>query len=131
MVGDVKVTDTGSLDLTYSLGDDYGVVAAYGRILPEALLMIPRFGMINVHASLLPAWRGAAPVHRAVIAGDTVTGVTIMRVVQELDAGPMLARVTVPVGPDATSPEVETILADRGAALLLDVVEQFAAGAVV
>ena len=110
---------------------DLGVVAAYGRILPDALLATPRLGMINVHASLLPAWRGAAPVHRAVIAGDSVTGVTIMRVVPELDAGPMLARVTVPIGPDATSPEIEALLAERGAALLLDVVEQLAAGAAV
>src|SRR4051812_2058832 len=126
-----KLRDEAFLSTIRELGADLGVVAAYGRILPDALLTIPRLGMINVHASLLPAWRGAAPVHRAVIAGDTVTGVTIMRVVQELDAGPMLARVTVPIGPDATSPEIEAILADRGAALLLDVVEQFAAGAVV
>jgi methionyl-tRNA formyltransferase len=126
-----KLREDTFLATVAELRADLGVVAAYGRILPDALLAIPRLGMINVHASLLPAWRGAAPVHRAVIAGDSVTGVTIMRVVQELDAGPMLARVTVPIGPDATSPEIETILADRGAALLLDVVEQFAAGAVV
>ena len=72
---------------------DLGVVAAYGRILPDALLAVPRLGMINVHASLLPKYRGAAPIHRAVMAGDEVTGVTIMRVVAELDAGPMLATV--------------------------------------
>jgi methionyl-tRNA formyltransferase len=110
---------------------DLGVVAAYGRILPDALLGIPRFGMINVHASLLPAYRGAAPIHRAVIAGETVTGVTIMRVVSELDAGPMIARATVPIGPDDTSVDVEAQLAEHGAALLLDVVEQFAKGEVV
>ena len=125
----LKLRDEGFLSSIAELRADLGVVAAYGRILPEALLAIPPLGMINVHASLLPAYRGAAPVHRAVIAGETLTGVTIMRVVHELDAGPMLARVTVPIGPDATSSEVEGDLAQRGAALLLEVVEQLAAGA--
>jgi len=126
-----KLRDEEFLTTIAGFRADLGVVAAYGRILPDALLATPRLGMINVHASLLPAWRGAAPVHRAVIAGDSVTGVTIMRVVPELDGGPMLARVTVPIGPDATSPEIEALLAERGAALLLDVVEQLAAGAAV
>ncbi len=125
----LKLRDEVFLVSIAELRADLGVVAAYGRILPDALLVIPRLGMINVHASLLPTYRGAAPVHRAVIAGETVTGVTIMRVVRELDAGPMLARVTVPIDPDATSPEVEGDLAQRGAALLLDVVEQLAGGA--
>lgn len=111
-----------------ALAPDLGVVAAYGRLLPEALLRIPRLGMINVHASLLPRWRGAAPVHRAVMAGDAETGVTIMRVVRELDAGPTFAAVTRPIGPDETSPEVERSLAQLGAALLVDVVDRIAAG---
>ena len=72
------------------LGADIGVVAAYGRIIPDAVLALPRLGMINILASLLPAYRGAAPVHRAVINGDQETGVTIMRVVMALDAGPRL-----------------------------------------
>ena len=107
---------------------DLGVVAAYGRIIPEHLLTIPRFGMINVHASLLPKYRGAAPVHRAVISGDDRTGVTIMRVVKELDAGGMFAKVIRPIGPDETSDVVETALADMGADLLFTVVEQIASG---
>ena len=107
---------------------DLGVVAAYGRIIPEHLLTIPRFGMINVHASLLPKYRGAAPVHRAVINGDSQTGVTIMRVVKELDAGGMLAKVRRPIAPDETSDVVETALADRGAELLVTVVDQLASG---
>jgi methionyl-tRNA formyltransferase len=111
-----------------SLSPDLGVVAAYGRILPEALLRIPRLGMINVHASLLPKYRGAAPVHRAVIAGETETGITIMRVVQELDAGPMLATARRPVGPDETSADVERDLAVLGAALAVEVVNRLAAG---
>jgi methionyl-tRNA formyltransferase len=111
-----------------ALHSDLGVVAAYGKILPDALLRIPRLGMINVHGSILPAYRGAAPVHRAVIAGDTETGVTIMRVVRELDAGPMLAVARRSIGPDETSAEVEHALADLGAALLVDVVDQIGAG---
>jgi len=107
---------------------DLGVVAAYGRIIPEQLLAIPRFGMINVHASLLPKYRGAAPVHRAVINGESQTGVTIMRVVKELDAGAMLAKVTRPIGPDETSDVVETALADMGAELLVTVVDQLVSG---
>jgi len=107
---------------------DLGVVAAYGRILPDALLRIPRFGMINVHASLLPAYRGAAPVHRAVIAGERETGVSIMRVVTSLDAGPVFATVSTPIDDNETSPEVEARLAELGATLLVDVVEHLAAG---
>ena len=76
---------------------DIGVVAAYGKILTDATLAIPRLGMVNVHASLLPRYRGAAPVHRAVIAGERETGVTIMRVVKALDAGAMLAKVSQPI----------------------------------
>jgi methionyl-tRNA formyltransferase len=109
---------------------DLGVVAAYGKIIPEEVLNLPRFGMINVHASLLPKYRGAAPVHRAVIDGEAETGVTIMRVEKMLDAGPMLAKVTRPIGPDETSDVVERDLADLGAPLLVDVVEQIAAGTV-
>src|SRR6185369_11045121 len=109
-------------------GADLGVVAAYGRIIPEQLLTIPRLGMINVHASLLPKYRGAAPVHRAVINGDSQTGVTIMRVVKELDAGSMFAQVTRPIGSDETSDVVESALADMGAELLVTVVEQLGSG---
>lgn len=123
-----KLGDETLLDDMRALHADLGVVAAYGRILPEALLEIPRLGMINVHASLLPRYRGAAPVHRAVIAGDAETGVTIMRVVRELDAGAMMAVTRRPIGPNETSPEVERDLAKLGAALLLDVVEQLADG---
>ena len=107
---------------------DIGVVAAYGRIIPAHLLTIPRLGMINVHASLLPMYRGAAPVHRAVMNGDAKTGVTIMRVVKELDAGPTFAKVTRPIGPDETSDVVEDALAGLGAQLLIDVLDQLAAG---
>jgi methionyl-tRNA formyltransferase len=124
-----KLRDPGFLQQIAALRPDLGVVAAYGRLLPDDLLKIPRLGMINVHASILPRWRGAAPVHRAVIAGDTETGVTIMRVVKELDAGGMFATATRAINPDETSVGVERDLADLGAELLLDVVRQLAAGA--
>lgn len=111
-----------------ALGADIGVVVAYGRILPQALLDIPRMGLINVHASLLPRWRGAAPIHRAVIAGDAVTGVTIMRVVLALDAGPMLSTVETLIDAADTSETLELRLADAGAALLVETLDRMASG---
>jgi methionyl-tRNA formyltransferase len=111
-----------------ALRADLGVVAAYGKLLPDSLLALPRLGMINVHGSILPRWRGAAPVHRAVIAGDAETGVTIMRVVRELDAGAMFSIVRRPIGIDDTSIEVERDLAEMGADLLLETVDALAAG---
>jgi methionyl-tRNA formyltransferase len=115
-------------DVFVSHAADLGVVAAYGKILPEWLLQAPPLGMINVHASLLPKYRGAAPVHRAVIAGETETGVTIMRVVKALDAGPMLARAVRPIALDDTSDAVEQDLAILGARLLVDTLGPLAAG---
>jgi methionyl-tRNA formyltransferase len=111
-----------------ALNADIGVVAAYGRILSEAVLAVPPLGMINVHASLLPRHRGAAPVHRAIIAGDSVTGVTIMRVVKALDAGPMMAEVRRGIGPNETSEEVEHDLSVLGAGLLVSTLDAIAAG---
>jgi methionyl-tRNA formyltransferase len=107
---------------------ELGVVAAYGKLIPLEMLQLPRLGMINVHASLLPKYRGAAPVHRAVINGESETGVTIMRMVVALDAGAMLAKVTRPIGPDETSDVVERDLARLGVAALLQVIEQLARG---
>ncbi len=109
---------------------DVAVVAAYGRILPAVLLTVPRLGFINVHGSLLPRWRGAAPVHRAILAGDVETGVTIMRVVPALDAGPMLAKRAVPIPPDETSEMLERRLAGLGAELLVQILNEMSAGPV-
>jgi methionyl-tRNA formyltransferase len=117
-----------ALDAIRAFAPDLGVVAAYGKILPQALLDIPGLGLLNVHASLLPAYRGAAPVHRAVMAGERVTGVTIMRVVLALDAGPTLSAHERPIDPDETSEDVERDLARVGAPLLLSAVEALAAG---
>ena len=132
--GDLPVLQPASLrDATVDawlsdLRPDLGVVAAYGKLLPERLLTIPRLGVVNVHASLLPRYRGAAPVHRAVMAGERETGVTIMRVVRELDAGAMFAKCSRAIGADETSDSVERALAGIGAELLVSVVDQLAAG---
>jgi methionyl-tRNA formyltransferase len=126
-----RLRDDEFLATIASYQPDLGVVAAYGRILPDGLLKIPRLGMINVHGSLLPKYRGAAPVHRAVMAGEGITGVTIMRVVAALDAGPMLASATRPIDPDETSVDVERDLAELGAAALVAVVNQMSKGPVV
>jgi methionyl-tRNA formyltransferase len=120
--------DASFIDAVRTWAPDIGVVAAYGQILPQALLDVPRLGMINVHASLLPRYRGASPIHRAVMAGDAVTGVTIMRVVRALDAGPAFSSVERPIGPDETTEDVETDLARLGARLLVDVLERIATG---
>jgi methionyl-tRNA formyltransferase len=123
-----RLKDAEFLHAFAALSADLGVVAAYGKILPEDVLRIPRFGLINVHASLLPRWRGAAPIERAVMAGDTETGVTIMRVVRALDAGPTFASVVRPIDPDETASEVERDLASAGANLLVEVVDRLEEG---
>jgi len=125
-----RLRDSGFLDELRNLSPDLGVVAAYGKILPPDVLSLPRLGLINVHASLLPRWRGAAPIHRAILAGDTVTGVTIMRVVQALDAGPMLRVVETPIDPNETSASVESRLASLGADLLVNVIDDMEHGPV-
>ena len=97
------------------------VVVAYGQILPPELLEIPPLGVLNVHASLLPRHRGAAPIARAILAGDAVTGVTIMRMDSELDHGPVLATRKLPIGSGSTAVELTTELARMGAELLVEV----------
>lgn len=109
---------------------DLAVVAAYGKLLPAWLLSKPRLGFINVHASLLPKYRGASPVHHAVMAGDAQTGVTIMRVIEALDAGPMLAQRQLAIGHDDTAAEIEAALATLGAALAIETIDRMAAGRV-
>jgi methionyl-tRNA formyltransferase len=121
---------TAALDELRHFRPDIGVVAAYGKILPQLLLEIPALGLINVHASLLPRWRGAAPIHRAILAGDAATGVTIMRVVFALDAGPMLIRDVIPIEPNISSDALEVRLADVGASLLVETIDQIETGRV-
>jgi methionyl-tRNA formyltransferase len=102
-----------------ALGLDAAVVAAYGLILPPALLEAPVRGCLNIHASLLPRWRGAAPIQAAVLAGDAETGITIMQMDAGLDTGPMLLRQAVPIPPGATSASLHDMLAELGAQLIL------------
>lgn len=123
-----RLRDPAVLEAVRAWQPDLGVVAAYGKLVPDELLAVPRYGMINVHASLLPKYRGAAPIQRAVIDGERETGVTIMRMVTLLDAGGMFAKAVRPIGLDDTSEEVERDLAELGSALLVDVVEAIAAG---
>lgn len=104
-----------------ALTPDAGIVVAYGKILPANLLSIPRHGFINVHASILPKYRGAAPIQRAIEHGETTTGVTIMRVDEELDHGAMLAIETTEIGPDERTPSLASRLSSIGAEALLRV----------
>lgn len=102
-----------------TLGLDVAVVAAYGLILPKPMLEAPRLGCLNIHASLLPRWRGAGPIQAAILAGDTETGITIMQMEEGLDTGPMLLAEATPIGPRATTPELHDALAAIGARLIL------------
>ena len=102
---------------------DVLVVAAYGLLLPPKALEHPRLGCVNVHASLLPRWRGAAPVERAIIAGDEETGISIMRMDAGLDTGPVFRRARVPIGPRTTGEALESGLSELGAKVLLEVLE--------
>jgi len=107
-----------------ALGLDAAVVVAYGLILPKPMLDAPRRGCLNIHASLLPRWRGAAPIHAAVLAGDAETGITIMRMDEGLDTGPMLLREATPIGRRETTAEVHDRLSEMGARLVLRALEE-------
>jgi methionyl-tRNA formyltransferase len=107
---------------------DVAVVAAYGLILPRAILAMPRLGCINIHGSLLPRWRGAAPIQRAIMAGDKETGITIMEMEAGLDTGPMLLKGAVPIDDRTTAGELHDTLADVGADLIVKALARLAAG---
>ena len=111
-----------------ALAPDLGVIVAYGGLVREPLLSTPRLGWINLHFSLLPRWRGAAPVQRAIIAGDEITGATVFQLVPELDAGDVFGRMTEPIGAHQTAGRLLESLADSGAELLLRVVDALADG---
>jgi len=108
-----------------ALDADIAVVAAYGLILPQAVLDAPRLGCLNIHASILPRWRGAAPIQRAILAGDPTTGITIMQMEVGLDTGPMLATLRTPID-RKTAGELTAELADRGAQLLIGTLRDLA-----
>jgi methionyl-tRNA formyltransferase len=111
-----------------ALGADAAVVIAYGLILPRSVLDAPPLGCFNVHASRLPRWRGAAPVQRAIMAGDTETAVMVMKMEQGLDTGPVGATAVVPISPDVTAGELHDVLAREGAALIVDALASLEAG---
>jgi len=110
------------------LSPDLMVVVAYGLILPTAVLEIPRFGCVNIHASLLPRWRGAAPIQRALLAGDDETGVTVIQMDRGLDTGMMLQRVSCPISREETAASLHDKLARLGAQALLEVIDRIEHG---
>jgi len=115
-------------ELLQSTPHDVMVVAAYGLILPQDVLSIPRLGCLNIHASLLPRWRGAAPIHRAIEAGDSVTGITIMQMDAGLDTGAMLLSKAIPVAAGDTTSSLHDKLAMLGAEMIVEVVGKLASG---
>jgi methionyl-tRNA formyltransferase len=117
-----------ALDALRALEADVGAVVAYGAILPRSVLDVPRAGWVNLHLSLLPRWRGAAPVQHAVRAGDAVTGATVFRLDEGMDTGPVLRRVEVPVAPDVDAGDLLAHLAEVGAPVLVDGAVAAAAG---
>jgi methionyl-tRNA formyltransferase len=110
---------------------DVAVVVAYGLILPLPVLEAPRHGCLNLHASALPRWRGAAPIQRAVMAGDAATAASIMRMEAGLDTGPVCLAKPVPIGPDMTAGELHDLLAEQGAAIMVQALARLEAGALV
>jgi methionyl-tRNA formyltransferase len=124
----VKLRDGSALRLIEQLNPDLIVVAAYGRILPDDILAVPPLGCVNVHSSLLPKYRGAAPIHWAILNGETETGVTIMHMAAELDAGDIIAAVSTPIHPHETAETLHDRLAQLGAELLIQTVDDISAG---
>jgi len=124
----ISLKGTDEQQVLQQLNADLMVVVAYGLLLPQPVLDAPRLGCINVHASLLPRWRGAAPIHRALLAGDDTTGITIMQMDAGLDTGAMLSRACCPILPDDTSGSLHDRLAELGARTLVECLEPLAAG---
>lgn len=120
----VSLRDPAEQAALAALGAEAAVVVAYGLILPQAVLDTPERGCFNIHASLLPRWRGAAPIQRAILAGDAETGVCIMRMEAGLDTGPVLLRGTLPIGPADTAGDLHDRLSALGAELMVDALAQ-------
>src|SRR5713226_1962320 len=116
--------------LLESLNPDAIVIIAYGQIIPARLLPIPKLGWINLHASLLPKYRGAAPINWAIVNGETRTGVTTMRIDAGMDTGEMLLQREVEIGPDETAPELATRMAELGAPLMAETLRGLTAGTI-
>jgi methionyl-tRNA formyltransferase len=127
----VRAKDSSFIEQMAALAPDLGVVAAYGQILSKALLDTPRFGCVNVHTSLLPKYRGAAPIQWAILNGDAVTGVTIMQMDPGLDTGPILSQAETPISPEDTAQSLHDRLAQMGADLLIQTIPAFVSGRIV
>jgi len=125
-----SLKDAGAQDTLRGVGADVMVVAAYGLILPPSVLVMPRLGAINIHASLLPRWRGAAPIQRALLAGDRETGVCIMQMEAGLDTGPVLLSESIPIRGEDNARTLHDRLADLGAELLLKALDDLESGAI-
>ncbi len=123
-----SLKDTGEQADFAGLGADAAVVVAYGLILPRPVLAAPRLGCFNLHASLLPRWRGAAPIQRAIMAGDTETGVAVMRIAEGLDTGPVCLTERLPIAPGMTAGELHDLLSERGARLMVEGLARLEAG---
>jgi methionyl-tRNA formyltransferase len=126
----VNRLDAAATETITTVGADLGVIVAYGGLVREPLLSAPRLGWINLHFSLLPRWRGAAPVQRAIMAGDTETGAAVFQLVAELDAGAVFAEQRTPIGAHATAGALLESLSHTGADLLRSVVDDLAAGSI-
>ena len=126
----VKIREEESVQMIRDYNPDVIVVAAYGQILPESILNIPKYGCINIHASLLPKYRGAAPIERAIIDGEVMTGVTTMYMEKGLDTGDMIEKVEVPITGEDTGASLHDKLAEAGAALILTTLAKLEAGTV-
>ncbi|MFM8374486.1 MAG: methionyl-tRNA formyltransferase, partial [Phenylobacterium sp.] len=123
-----SMRDPAEVEAFRALGLDAAVVVAYGQILPREVLEAPRLGAFNLHASLLPRWRGAAPIQRAIMAGDAETGVQVMRMTEGLDEGPILSTAWLDIRPDETAGTLHDRMARAGAALLVETLADIAAG---
>ena len=124
----VTLRDEAALELVKGLAPELTVVAAYGKLLPEAILEVPPLGSINVHSSLLPKYRGAAPINWAILNGEETTGVSIMYMAKALDAGDVILQKSTPIGPDEDAPALTARLAQLGAEALSETVTALAAG---
>lgn len=123
-----RIREEAAIETLCSWAADLHVVAAYGQILPPSLLDLPRFGTVNVHASLLPRWRGAAPIQAAIRAGDCESGATIMLLDEGLDTGPLLAKRALPLAPDETGQSLHDKLSMLGAELLVETLPRYLSG---
>jgi methionyl-tRNA formyltransferase len=123
-----RIRRPGSVDQLRGFAPDLMVVVGYGQLIPQSIIDIPRFGIVNVHASLLPKYRGAAPIQWAIANGEMETGVTIMQIDAGLDTGDMLLKSALPIGSDETAPELSRRLAPLGAKLLIQTIHQIKSG---